>query len=174
MMKISLSFPSPHRSNSSLFHHHHHQYRRLSFSFTGDGCVVCFNCFFFVNFNLSPLCIEKYFLRCFLSVLGFFSFFLLFPSIGNVCLLLFCRVSFEPLLFFVFSLNVFEFCSCCLKVLRRFMRRFLEDCPFDGSLSLTYRSSITFTLLLSSSLSWQLTHHHNCAALAAMCVKATL
>lgn len=130
-MKISLSFPSPHRSNSSLFHHHLiiiiiSTENSLSPSPEMD---VLFVLIFFVNFNLSPLCIEKYFLRCFLSVFVFFSFFLLFPSIGNVCLLLFCRVSFEPLLFSFFSLNVFEFCSCCLKVLRRFMRRFLEDCP---------------------------------------------
>lgn len=156
-MKISLSFPSPHRSNSSLFHHHH-QYRRLSLSFTGDGCVVCFNCFFFLLISIFPHFVLRNISFAASCPFWVFSFFLLFPSIGNVCLLLFCRVSFEPLLFFFFSLNVFEFCSCCLKVLRRFMRRFLEDCPFDGSLSLTYRSSITFTLLLSSSLSWQHTH----------------
>lgn len=105
MMKISLSFPSPHRSNSSLFHHHHHQYRRLSFSFTGDGCVVCFNCFFFfVNFNLSPLCIEKYFLRCFLSVLGFFflSFCCFLLLVMCVCC---CFVGF-PLNLYCFSFSL--------------------------------------------------------------------
>lgn len=41
--QFSLSSPS----------HHHHQYRRLSFSFTGDGCVVCFN-FFVLLISIFP------------------------------------------------------------------------------------------------------------------------
>lgn len=117
----------------------------------------------FVNFNLSPLCIEKYFLRCFLSAVFFLvlSAVFIYWYVFVVC----CRVSFEPLLF-IFII-IFEFCSCGLKVLR-FMR------VFSRRLSLRR--------ILVSYLPRSPSHLHSVAviivmatpALAAICVNTTV
>lgn len=135
----------------------HHQYRRLSLSFSytcRDGCsflFVLFVCFFF---NLSPLCIEKYFLRCLSNIECVFSY--CYPGVLSGCFyfsllwLLFIRI------LLLCDLKIYTFSrSICV-----FALRFGHPGLFHHHLFVFFVSVyLPFTIIIITSHHYH--HHHH-------------